>query len=152
MQFKISGIVLFFAVALYPNSPVFCCYVLGVDSTCSAFSMDWFEERHSLLNLLKLLSIANCCKRATGKRAQNEFEQKTRSQNEEYLTPEFAPEFVRKSGATNFDDSGGSQLGEELPSKNRAKFAVHDFVVHWAVQKDPQIFSQNSSQFITSVL
>ena len=36
-------------------------------------------------------------------------------------------------------------------AKNWAKFSVH-FRVSFAVQNDPQIFSQNSSQFMTPCL
>ena len=48
--------------------------------------------------------------------------------------------------ATNFYDSGGS-VGEELGDE----FSAH-FRASFAVQNDPRIFTQNSSQFITPCL
>ena len=65
------------------------------------------------------------------------------------VTPDFPQSEI---AATNFYDSGGS-LGKELSEESgeifcacRASFAVV------AVQNDPQIFSQNSSQSITPCL
>ena len=67
------------------------------------------------------------------------------------LYPFFMPDFPQSEiAATNLYDSGGS-LGEELRRRIGRNFSAH-FRASFAVQNEPQIFSQNSSQFITPCL